>query len=137
MSLIMFVEQLKTALTIAWLIVSLALLIAVVGPFVLPADVLFRLAPGCEARAEGHECAFCGMTTAFIMIGHGLPGEAWRANRGSLPLFSVLVWNECVALWFVVTALARVLLRRPVRVILRTREDAGPQVQTEETSCKS
>ncbi len=133
----MFIDQLKTALIIAWLIISLALSIAVVGPFVLPADVLFGLMPGCEARAEGHECSFCGMTTAVIMIGHGLPDEAWRANRGSLPLFSALVWNECVALWFVVTALARALLRRPVRLVVRTREDSRPEIRAEETSCKS
>jgi hypothetical protein len=133
----MFAQQLKTALAAAWLVVSAALLPVLVAPFVLPADTIFELAPICEARAQGGECAFCGMTHAFVMIGHGLPDEAWAENGASLPLFSVLLWNECVAFWFALTAFVRRLPRRSIRVVFRTREEARACVETEETSCKS
>ncbi|HWR49844.1 MAG TPA: DUF2752 domain-containing protein [Bryobacteraceae bacterium] len=126
----MFVEQLRTALIAAWLAVAAILAPVLIAPFVLPADTIFAAVPVCEARAAGHECSFCGMTTAFVMIGHGLLDDAYEANHASLPLFSVLVWNELVALWFVATVSTRLLPRQPIRIVIRTREEAAP-----ETAC--
>lgn len=124
----MFAEQLRTALITVWLVVAVFIAPVLIAPFVLPADTIFAAAPLCEARAEGRECAFCGMTTAFVMIGHGLLDDAYAANHASLPLFSALVWNELVALWFVATAGARVLPRHPIRIVIRTREEAAPEI---------
>jgi hypothetical protein len=129
-----FAQQLKTALAAAWLIVSgVVIAPAVLAPFVLPADTIYALAPLCEARSAGGECAFCGMTQAFVMIGHGMLNDAWAENHASLPLFSAMVWNQGVAFWFVLTALAGRLPRRAIRVVFRTR--AGCE-ETEETACK-
>lgn len=107
---------------------SLPLAAVVLAPFLLPADVIYEFAPECEAETTG-ESPLCGLTTAYIMVGHGFVNEAWRENRASLPLFSVLLWNECAALWFAVTAIGRRLPRRPVRMVFRN----GEQVSLDET----
>lgn len=123
----MFAEQLRTALITAWLVVAIIIAPVLIAPFVLPADAIFAAVPLCEAKAQGGECSFCGMTTAFVMIGHGLLDDAYEANHASLPLFSALVWNELVALWFVATAGAHLLPRHPIRIVIRTREEAAPE----------
>lgn len=122
-------QQARNALILAWLIASLPLAAIVLAPFLLPADVIYEFAPECEAEVAG-ESPLCGLTTAYIMIGHGLVNEAWKENRASLPLFSVLVWNGCAALWFVLTAAGRRLPRRHVRMVFRSEE----HVRVDETA---
>jgi|GEM_PF-3744045 len=132
----MLAKPAKTLLIAVWLALSLPLSWVVLAPFLLPADAIYGAAPGgWEEDPETGEGAMRGMTTAFIMIGHGMLDDAWEANRASLPLFSFLVWNECAALWFVITAICHMLPRRRVRVVYRS--DQESRAEERRSSCRS
>jgi len=94
-------SQLKPALRIAWCVLSLIILAALIAPFVVPSERLHHLFPPCPSRALfGRPCPTCGMTTAFIHISRGEFAEASRANRFSLPLYGMFWSNELAALVF-------------------------------------
>lgn len=125
----MFADQVRTSLLTAWLIVSAVFLAVLAAPFVLSPQTIISLAPKCEWKVKyGRECVLCGMTTSFILISQGRLNGALERNRGSLPLYSAMVGNECIALWVAIGGL------------WRSRERAGwkrRQLQTEGLSCKS
>lgn len=126
----MFPADLKTALLIVWLLVSLLIFPVLAAPFLVPPDSLLSLAPACEWKVKyNRECPLCGMTTAFILISDGCLNQAVEANRGSVPLYSALLWNQFVALWYV---FGQFRLRRA-----GTAPYAHRQLETEEYSCKS
>jgi hypothetical protein len=55
--------------------------------------------PVCEWKQRyGRECPFCGMTTAFFLIGDGRLADAAQANLASLPLFAAFCANGLAAL---------------------------------------
>ncbi len=115
-----FTDHLKLALILAWLVISTALVPVLLAPLLLPPDTIFELVPICEARARNKVCIFCGMTTSFVMIGHGELNQAVEAHKAGVPLYAALVWNECVAAWFVAGRLARARARRRFRIVLKT-----------------
>jgi Protein of unknown function (DUF2752) len=87
--------ELKQALRIVWLVVSLLILGALAAPFTLGRERVARLVPICEWKSRyGRECAFCGMTTSFLDISEGRFGEATHANRAGIPLYLLFVSNE-------------------------------------------
>ena len=87
--------ELKQALRIVWLAVSLLMLAGLTSPFVLGRERVARLVPACEwKRKYGRECAFCGMTTSFLDISEGRFGDAAHANRAGIPLYFLFVSNE-------------------------------------------
>lgn len=131
----MLAKPAKTVLIAAWLAASLPLSWVVLAPFLLPADTVYDVAPNWDEEPAAGEGALSGMVTAFIMIGHGMLDDAWEANHASLPLFSILVWNECAALWFVITAIGHMLPRRRMRVVYRS--DQENYAEERRSSCKS
>jgi hypothetical protein len=115
----MFAEQVRTSLLAAWLVVSAALFAVLAAPFLLPPQTIFSLAPKCEWKTRcGRECAMCGMTTGFILISRGRFNDALGRNRGSIPLYAAVVWNECTAFWYAIGGLRRSweARRRPRRL---------------------
>jgi hypothetical protein len=125
----MFAEQVRTSLLTAWLVVSAVLLAVLAAPFILPPQTIFSLAPKCQWKTKyGRECPLCGMTTSFVLISRGRFDDALDRNRGSIPLYSAMVWNECVALWYTIGGLRRNWERAGRR---------QRRFQTEECSCKS
>ncbi|MBX9600254.1 MAG: DUF2752 domain-containing protein [Bryobacteraceae bacterium] len=91
------VADVKKALRLVWLGISLAVLAVVAAPFALPHSWISRLAPVCERKAStGRECPACGLTTAFLAISHGDLGAASRSHRAAVPLFGLLLVNEAV-----------------------------------------
>jgi hypothetical protein len=44
-------------------------------------------------RWTGFDCPGCGMTRAFISIGHGQLAQAWRYNAGALLLFPIMLFQ--------------------------------------------
>ncbi|MGA2326739.1 MAG: DUF2752 domain-containing protein [Bryobacteraceae bacterium] len=105
----MFAYQLRTALRIAWLAVSLAVGVVLLAPLVLPQETIYALAPVCQWRAKyNRECIFCGMTASFIAISRGDFETAAQRNKGSIPLYLALVANQCAALWFALGQLGRI-----------------------------
>lgn len=88
-------QELKQALGIVWLVVSLLILGALTAPFALGRERVARLVPACEWKSKyGRECAFCGMTTSFLDISEGRFGDAAGANRAGIPLYLLFVSNE-------------------------------------------
>lgn len=91
-------RRFRLAALIAWLILTVLSVPVVAAPFLLPATTIARWTPVCQRKARsGQECLLCGMTRAFLLIGQGNPREATHANRGSLPLFLVLLSNQLLA----------------------------------------
>ena len=91
----------KQALRIVWLVISLIVLATLAAPYALGRERLAHLFPVCEWKAKyGRECPFCGMTTSFLAISEGRLGEAGRANRAGIPLYLAFVSNEVCALVF-------------------------------------
>ena len=60
-------------------------------------------------NVTGLPCAGCGMTRAFVAVGHGRIGEAWRLHPFSLPLFAGL----CVYVAVFLARAAGLRLPRP------------------------
>lgn len=88
----------KQALRIVWLVVSAATLAVLAASLPAAAPLLSRVLPVCEARARGQSgCPLCGMTSAFQAISRGEWREAPQANRGALPLYSLLLLNQTAA----------------------------------------
>ncbi len=117
----MFAERLKTAFSICWIGLSALLLPVLAALFLLPREFAPAVVP-----AVGRECAVCGIAAGFLFIGQGRLNAAVQSSPWSIPIFSVLVWNECVALWYSLWQLRRALTPR-------SRVAARP----EEVSCRS
>lgn len=91
-------KDVRTALRIVWMTISLAVLFMLAAPFLLGGQRISRLLPPCEWKVRYHrECSFCGMTTGFLAISDGRLEEARRANAGSIPLYSAFLLNELLA----------------------------------------
>jgi len=100
-------SKISLALWITWLIVSGIILAVLVAPFLVSAETVGAIVPECEWKAKyGRECAFCGMTHAFIFISGGRFGQALDANKFSILLYCVLVLNELVLILFLAKRLA-------------------------------
>ncbi|WP_316802665.1 DUF2752 domain-containing protein [Pedobacter nototheniae] len=75
-----------------WIIISiLALLIILASKFVNPD--YFNLMPTCTSKLNQETCSFCGMTRAFIQIGSLNFKEALVLNKGSIVLFTAMLFN--------------------------------------------
>ena len=56
-------------------------------------EAIGRVSPGCPVlRITGWQCAFCGMTRAFLNLFAGQVGEALRLNWLCLPVFVGIPW---------------------------------------------
>jgi len=89
----------RASLRWAWLLLSLAILAALVSPFVMGRERIARIVPVCDRKARtGLECPFCGMTTSFLDISEGQFPEAHRENHAGIPLYLGFVANEICAL---------------------------------------
>jgi len=98
-------SDVKKALLIVWVTVSLTLAAAAVVPLAVPRPAIVRLAPRCEAKSRlGREWFLCGMTTAFLEIARGDFAASETANRASVPAYFGFLSNAA--------ATAFVLLRR-------------------------
>lgn len=87
-------EDVRRAVYLAWIVVSVMLVAAVIAPVVLPPDAIYQLAPLCEAKAHGgRACVLCGSTRAFVAIAHGDFAAASELNAASLPLYSGFAMN--------------------------------------------
>jgi hypothetical protein len=102
-----FRDQFSRAVRIVWLIIGFVSGLAVISPFVFPAESLFSIFPVCAAKAAGGQCVLCGMTTAFVHIGTGDLSAARQANGGSLFLYSALALNFVAALAYTMMRVIR------------------------------
>jgi hypothetical protein len=92
-------SELRLSFFIAWMVISVLVFGVLLAPLILPGATIRRLEPRCEWKARyGKECPMCGMTTSFMLICRGKFKEASKANRASLPLFSILLANELCAI---------------------------------------
>lgn len=127
---IMDKRQLKLSLTISWLVLSLVAFVILILPHVLSNESVFRLMPICESKAKySTECVLCGMTTSFIDISHGDFRQAYLANRGSIPLYFLLLSNEIFVLVYVVILFTqhRRFLHHPARSTVTTTQHSHSQ----------
>jgi len=63
--------------------------------------------PLCLFKAlTGHDCPGCGMTRAFLLIGHGRFADAAASHPASIPAFAIMAGMA-------VTGIARIVRNRP------------------------
>ena len=101
--------ELRCAVFTVWLILSAAILLIMLTPFVASPSGIARLVPECERKKVGQKCAFCGMTSAFFSISKGDFRTAIAANAFSPWLYGGFVLNECLLL---VVLIAKMCYRR-------------------------
>lgn len=91
----MNIKEIKVALLIAWLVISLIILMILITPFIFSDGTIIALTPECEWRIKYNKnCPLCGMTTSFILISQGRFSEASLANNFSLYLYSIFILNK-------------------------------------------
>jgi hypothetical protein len=88
-------KDVKLALLIVWLIISLGAGTLAAAPFLAGEAGVYGWMPKCSG------CSICGMTTAFVHITRGEFEAARHANRGSLAVYSTFVTNAVAAAAFI------------------------------------
>jgi hypothetical protein len=102
-----FIRDFKKSLFIAWVIISLVILLIQIAPFILHEEFLLSLTPTCELNKIGQECFLCGMTEGFIKISKGDLCGANRVNNFSVYLYLFFVLNILSLLLFSICRLYR------------------------------
>jgi hypothetical protein len=93
-------SDIKKAVLIVWVTVSVTLAAAALAPLVASPQAIVRLAPRCEAKSRyGRECFLCGATTGFLAIAHGDFAGAQAANRASVPMYFAFLSNAAGTLF--------------------------------------
>ena len=90
---------------------------------------LSRIVPPCPAKLAGVECMFCGMTHAFLALGHGNVRDAIACNAGSPWLYTGL-WLHLAS-----SAVCLALPSGRQRVIEALGTDSHPQLWQRSPSC--
>jgi hypothetical protein len=96
---------LKGLMLFAWMVVSLLIFPLLLAPFVLPAHFLLSMLPNCPGEAAGGGI-LCSLGQGLILLSKGKLNQAVRATAAAIPVYAALIWNQCVAFWFVWTELA-------------------------------
>lgn len=88
----------RRGLLIVWMILTAASSTVVAFATFGDAAMLDGVVPLCEWKQRyGRECPFCGMTTAFFLIGDGQFRAATRTHLASVPLFAFFCVNGLAA----------------------------------------
>jgi hypothetical protein len=91
--------EIRSAIFVVWIIVSVVILLILLAPFALSMDTLKAIVPVCEWKAKyNRECPLCGMTRSFVYISHGDFTQARDQNRWSVHLYAIFLVNEILAL---------------------------------------
>lgn len=95
-------EDLKKVLLIVWTIISIILTIIILSPFFFNKQTILELAPTClSVKQFNVECAFCGMTRAFIEIINLNFNKANTFNGISLYLYFSFLLNTIIYFLFI------------------------------------
>lgn len=97
----LFIKDLKKALVISWIIITLIFFIIIISSFLIPEDILLSFSPSCEAKTfHSKECIFCGMTKNFISISKGNLYKAYELNNFGIYLYLIFCLNVLSLLLF-------------------------------------
>ena len=102
-----FIRDFKKSLFIAWVIISVVILLILIAPFILHEEFLLSLTPTCELNKIEQGCFLCGMTKGFINISKGDLSGAYRVNNFSVYLYLFFVLNILSLLLFSICKLYR------------------------------
>jgi hypothetical protein len=102
--------QLKKSICIAWLIISVFILIILITPFVLSKETIHLVASQIKTPHE-NRCLLCGMTTSFINISNGKFEQALAANQFGIYFFIIFLVNELVICYILFRKLKFFLLK--------------------------
>lgn len=87
-------REVRVAAFAVWGIVTLAGVVALGAPFVLPEDRVLAAGAALQTpHAPGETCALCGMTRASLALAQGNIEAALAFNRGSLLLYGFFALN--------------------------------------------
>jgi hypothetical protein len=126
-------QEMRVAITAAWLIVSAILLSILIAPLFLSETAL--LSTSTVFRLPNHDqgiCFLCGMTRAFIAISRGSLAEAVAFNNWSVALYEIIVLNELSAAIFLASQFRKSFLSQPAA----SRGERKTSTQKELESCR-
>ncbi|MDQ2770806.1 MAG: DUF2752 domain-containing protein [Bacteroidota bacterium] len=84
---------------IVWTIITIITTSTLLLPFLTSPQFILQHTPVCISKQQFQvECAFCGMTRAFIEIAAGHFGRARELNDGSLLLYAGFFINSALYL---------------------------------------
>ena len=86
--------SIRRELRIVWALLTAATMVLFVLTAILEDDLVLRYTPTCySVKYRGVECAFCGMSRAFLRISEFRFQEAASFNRGSLFVAGMMLLN--------------------------------------------
>jgi hypothetical protein len=90
-------KQLKLAIFLVWIIISVIILFTLTTPFIFSEKSIDKIVPKCEWKVKyNKECSLCGMTRSFIFFSQGNFTRASELNRFSPYLYLLFISNEAV-----------------------------------------
>ena len=101
---------LKKAIFIAWIIISVFILIILITPFVLSEETIHLVALKIKTPHED-ECILCGLTTSLIKLSNGQFRQSFAANESGVYFFIFFLVNELVICYILFRKLKFFLLR--------------------------
>ena len=94
----------RRTLTAVWLVASAMLLFILITPYLVSEQTLFSLSEAFKVpQRSGGTCALCGMTRAFAAIASGDFATALIYNRGAVAFYGVLLANQLVVAFFLLS----------------------------------
>ena len=122
----MMTQEMRVAITSAWLIVSAILLSVFMAPYFLSESTLLYASEAFALPHHNQEpCFMCGMTRAFIAISRGNLAEAVTFNRWSVALYGILLANELSAAIFLASRIRKLFLSQ--RAVSRGERNTSTQ----------
>jgi hypothetical protein len=129
----MMTQEIRLAITSAWLIISAMLLTMFAAPHLMSESTLLSASGAFQlSHHEQEPCLLCGMTRAFIAISRGNLAEAVSFNGLSVALYGVLLANELSAAIFLASRIRKFFLSH--RAASRVQRKTPAQKEVE--SCK-
>ena len=104
-------QEIRTAVTAAWLIVSAILLLIQLSFHIAPDNALTSLSAACQIQHHNQEpCPLCGMTRAFMAISNGRLDQATAFNNWSIALYGIFLANGLLAAIFLASRIRNLFL---------------------------
>ena len=103
-------QEIRIAITSAWLIVSAILFLILLSFYLVPDNALISLSTACQIQHHNQEpCPLCGMTRAFMAISHGKLDQATAFNSWSIVLYGIFLANGLLAVIFLASRIRNLL----------------------------
>ena len=93
----------KQAILIVWTVITIISFLIIIFPLCADRQTVLKNSPTCISKSRFNiECCLCGMTRAFIEISNGNISSAISFNKGSIPLFFIILLNSVLYIFYLI-----------------------------------